>query len=90
MIFVTAWYMDKGIQPNTLGDWAKYEGARSLLDQRQLQALAEWVGCRDRDEMMKKVRLMFGEFKVVHRSLCEKVGMDEEQEMLERVMGMVL
>lgn len=33
MIVATAWYMDKGIQPNTLGDWAKYEGLRSLLDQ---------------------------------------------------------
>ncbi|MGN7313479.1 aminoglycoside 6-adenylyltransferase [Alkalicoccobacillus gibsonii] len=90
MIVVTAWYMDKEIQPNALGDWAKYEGARSWLDQRQLQALAEWDGCRDKDEIMRKVRIMFGEFKVVHRSLCEKVGMDEEQEMLERVMGMVL
>ncbi|MEN0644962.1 aminoglycoside 6-adenylyltransferase [Alkalicoccobacillus gibsonii] len=90
MIVVTAWYMDKGMQPNTLGDWAKYEGARSLLDQRQLQALAEWDGCRDRDEVMRKVRMMFGEFKTVHQSLCEKVGMDDEPEMLERVMAMVL
>lgn len=90
MIVVTAWYMDKGLQPNTFGDWAKYEGSRSLLDQPQLQALAEWDGCRDRDEVMKKLRMMFGEFKAVHRSLCESVGMDEEREMLERVMGMVL
>ncbi|MFK3936231.1 hypothetical protein ACI2JA_01805 [Alkalihalobacillus sp. NPDC078783] len=90
MIVVTAWYMDKGEQPNTLGDWAKYEGERSLLDQRQLEVLAEWDGYRDEGDVMRKVRMIYGEFKTVHRSLCECVGVDEESEKMDRVMGMVL
>lgn len=90
MIVVTAWYMDEGIQPNTLGDWAKYEGVRSQLNEWQLLLLAEWDGCRDADEMMRNLRMMFDEFKTVHRSLCACVGVDEEREMMDRVMGMVV
>ncbi|WYP26060.1 nucleotidyltransferase domain-containing protein [Alkalihalobacillus sp. FSL W8-0930] len=90
MIVVTAWCMDKRIQPNTLGDWAKYEGARSQLDEWQLVFLAEWDGRRDAEDMLSKVRMMFDEFKTVHRSLCACVGIDEESEMMDRVMGMVV
>ncbi|MBM0065886.1 hypothetical protein [Alkalicoccobacillus gibsonii] len=90
MIVVTAWYMDKSLQPNTLGDWAKYEGAHSLLDKSQLEILADWDGCRDSDDVMCKVRQMFDEFKTVHRNLCACVGIDEERKMMDRVIGMVL
>ncbi|MEK4566449.1 aminoglycoside 6-adenylyltransferase [Alkalihalobacillus sp. FSL R5-0424] len=90
MIVVTAWYMDRGLQPNTLGDWAKYEGARSQLDEWQLEVLDEWDGRRDAEDTLSKVLMMFNEFKTVHRSLCACVGIDEEREMMDRVMGMVV
>ncbi|MGN7942986.1 nucleotidyltransferase domain-containing protein [Virgibacillus sp. 6R] len=46
MSMVIAWYMDKGIQPNAFGDWAKYEGLRSKLERWQLSLLADWQSSR--------------------------------------------
>lgn len=39
---LTAWYMTSGIQPNTFGDWAKYEGDKSKLEDWQKALLEKW------------------------------------------------
>lgn len=33
------WYLEKGYQPNAVGDWSKYQGNRSKLDEMQLEKL---------------------------------------------------
>ncbi|WP_414053770.1 hypothetical protein ACMGE6_10720 [Macrococcus equi] len=33
------WYLEKQFQPNALGDWSKYQGNRSKLDDLQLDIL---------------------------------------------------
>lgn len=38
-ILVSMWYIEIGEQPNTLGDWAKYEGKKSKLSIRQKEYL---------------------------------------------------
>ena len=35
------WYMKKGLVPNSLGDWSKYEGARTKLSDNQIAQLEQ-------------------------------------------------
>ncbi|MFB5662494.1 aminoglycoside 6-adenylyltransferase [Alteribacillus sp. HJP-4] len=86
---VTAWYMDKGIQPNAFGDWAKYEGERSELDNWQLSLLASWHSSRDPNDLMSVIERMLPEFKKTHKGLCEKLDMEENSEWIDEIFGMV-
>ncbi|KGP91819.1 hypothetical protein N780_15745 [Pontibacillus chungwhensis BH030062] len=86
---VTAWYMDKGLQPNAFGDWAKYEGERSELDSWQLSLLASWHSSREAHDLMNVIEKIIPEFKKTHKSLCEKVGIEENPEWVDEIFGMV-
>lgn len=86
---VTAWYMDKGLQPNAFGDWAKYEGERSELDGWQLSLLASWHSSREPNDLMAVVEKIIIEFKKIHKRLCEKVDIEEKAEWVDEVFGMV-
>src|SRR5690606_41717707 len=77
---VTAWYMDAGIQPNSFGDWAKLEGNRSKLSELQLLLLEKWDSSRNPTQITHVMQSMFPEFKRVHKSLCEKLGIAENPE----------
>ncbi|MFC5464148.1 aminoglycoside 6-adenylyltransferase [Lederbergia graminis] len=87
---VTAWYMDAGIQPNTFGDWAKLEGNRSKLSDSQLLLLEKWDSSRDPTQITHVMQSMFPEFKRVHKSLCEKLGIAENPEWVDRILRMVM
>lgn len=89
-LMATAWYMEAGIQPNALGDWAKIEGDRSKLQDWQLVQLSKWGSGRNPSEIMSVVASMTSDFKRVHQSLCEMVGMDEDTEWVEKVLNKVL
>lgn len=86
----TAWYMDSGIQPNSFGDWAKYEGERSELEDWQKSLLESWECGRDTAEIMNVMRGIVFEFKEVHRSLCDTLGIQEDSEWINRIVNMVL
>lgn len=86
----TAWYMESRIQPNALGDWAKIEGDRSKLQDWQLVKLSKWSSGRDPSEIMSVVTSIIPDFKRVHQSLCEMVGMDEDIEWVEDILSKVL
>ena len=85
-----AWYMDKGLQPNAFGDWAKYEGVRSELDNWQLALLADWHSSREPNDLMDVLKKIIPEFKKTHKRLCEKVEIEEEPEWVDEILGMVL
>lgn len=89
-LITVGWYMEVGIQPNALGDWAKIEGNRSLLQQWQLEELAKWDSSRNPDEMMAVAPKIVEAFKKVHKSLCEQVGMEEDRAWVEQVLRKVL
>jgi hypothetical protein len=40
---ISFWYMEQGYPPNTLGDWSKYEGARSKLTNTQKNTVQQLV-----------------------------------------------
>ena len=85
-LMATAWYMEAGIQPNALGDWAKIEGDRSQLQGWQLTELAKWSCGREPSEIMGVMKMMIPEFKRVHKSLCDEVGMDENTDWVDEVL----
>ncbi|MFL2136787.1 aminoglycoside 6-adenylyltransferase [Ruoffia sp. FAM 24228] len=87
---VTAWYMESGMQPNSFGDWAKYEGNRSSLKDWQKSLLESWECKRDTVEIMNVMRSIVFEFKEVHRSLCNTVGVKEDPEWVNRIINSVL
>lgn len=89
-LMTVGWHMEAGIQPNALGDWTKIEGGRSSLKSWQLEELAEWDSNRQPENMMAVVPGIVQAFKVVHKSLCEQVGLDEERDWIERVVRKVL
>lgn len=87
---VTAWYMESGIQPNSFGDWAKYEGNRSSLKDWQKSLLESWECERDTVEIMNVMRSIVFEFKEVHCSLSKAVGVKEDPEWINRIINLVL
>ncbi|WP_211342327.1 hypothetical protein [Aquisalibacillus elongatus] len=86
----TAWYMDAGIQPNTFGDWAKYEGKRSELEDWQKSLLEAWECGRDTEEIINVMKSIVLEFKKVHRSLCDELDIKEDSEWVNKIVNMVL
>ena len=89
-LMVIGWYMEAGIQPNAIGDWAKYEGIRSQLTDFQLELLERWFSTRDSDEIMLVITKMMPEFKKVHTHLCHVLGLEENQEWIDEILHMVL
>jgi hypothetical protein len=85
-----AWYMEESIQPNTFGDWSKLEGNRSKLTQSQLALLKSWRCNPNAEEVMNVIKRMLPEFKRVDKSLCERVGLQYDEEMVEKIFKMVL
>ncbi len=83
------WYMEKGIQPNSFGDWAKYEGERSKLDNWQQTLLSNWDCGRDGLEISDVMKGIVCEFKKVHHSLCKKAGLKEDRAWINKIVEMV-
>lgn len=89
-LMTVGWYMEAGIPPNALGDWAKIEGDRSRLQSWQLEELASWDSNRNPAEMMAVVPKVVDAFKKIHKSLCAKVNLDEDSAWVEQVLRKVL
>ncbi|MED3907551.1 hypothetical protein P4568_17215, partial [Geobacillus thermodenitrificans] len=83
-------YMEVGIQPNTFGDWAKYEGERSKLEAWQLSLLESWECGRNPLEIMNVMKSIVPEFKRVHKNLCNKLGIEENSEWINGIIDMVI
>lgn len=87
---ITAWHMEAGVQPNTFGDWARLQGTRSKLEASQLILLEEWFSSPEPSEIMKVMTCIFPEFRRVHACLCHKVGLEENSDLEDQVLGMVI
>lgn len=87
---VNGWNMEAGRHSNDAWDWSKIEGERSQLELWQLNLLSGWMCGRDSKEIMKTLHSMIPEFRRLHLVLCEKTGMDSDQERFDRIINMVL
>ncbi|MBU7592776.1 hypothetical protein [Metabacillus halosaccharovorans] len=86
----TAWYMEAGIQPNTFGDWAKLEGKRSKLNDRQLLLLAQWHCSRNPNDILKVMKSIVPEFIKTHKSLCLKYDVEENPEWVKEILKLAI
>ncbi|MBM6618814.1 hypothetical protein [Bacillus suaedaesalsae] len=90
MLVANGWYMEKGIQPNTLGNWSKIEGQQSVLSEEQLSKLMCWDTCkRDDETIMKTMNSVIFEFKYVHTKLCAELGVTEDSQWIEEIFSYV-
>lgn len=87
---VTGWYMEKGFLPNDYGCWSKYEGERSKLEGWQLTLLKSWDSSRDKYSIVNSYKVIIPEFIQLHKILCEKLGIEENIEWINEVIGMVI
>lgn len=90
LLMTRAWYMISGIQPNTFGDWSKYEGSRSQLKDWQKSMLESWQCGRDRVEMMNVMKRIVLEFEKAHDSLCEILEIENDSEWVNKIVNMVI
>lgn len=89
-LVAVGWYMEMGIPPNALGDWAKIEGSRSPLKSKQLEELAKWDSNRQPENLMAVATEVICTFKALNKSLCAQVGLEEDRAWLEKVLRKVL
>ena len=87
---ITGWYMEAGMQPNTFGDWAKLEGDRSKLSDRQLSLLIQWQCCREQEEILNVMKNIIPEFIQIHKKVCEQYGVDENPEWVKEIIDLVM
>ena len=68
-ILSALWCLEKGHLPNDIGDWSRYEGARSVLSQSQQQWMQKVISldkqsvrhfCLDANQQIKQVLVRFG------------------------------
>ncbi|MEL3974010.1 nucleotidyltransferase domain-containing protein [Rossellomorea oryzaecorticis] len=84
------WEMENDRQPNTPGEWSKYEGERSPFNKNQQDLLAAWEAGREPGDINEVMREIIPEFKRVHNRLCEKLGEDERSDWVDEIVGLVL
>ena len=90
LLMAAGWYMEAGLQPNSLGDWSKLEGSRSKLMGWQLDLLEQWYSTREPSEIFTAVKSIISEFLKIHKSLCSKVDIDKSRPLIEKIINMVL
>jgi len=86
----TAWYMNSGLQPNTFGDWSKYEGDRSQLKEWQKSLLKNWKCGRNTVEIINVMKSIVLEFKKVHDSLCAILEIGNDSKWVNKIINQVL
>jgi hypothetical protein len=90
LLMTTAWYLESENQPNTFGDWAKYEGERSKLEAWQLSFLESWECGRKSIEITNVMKSIVPEFKRVHKNLCNKHGIEENPDWIDGIINMAI
>lgn len=85
------WYMEMNRHLDSPYQvWSKIEGSRSRLSEDQLQRLASWEADRDTSSVLSALESISTEFTRLNKTLSERVGMDDNSEMVSRALGLVL
>jgi predicted nucleotidyltransferase len=84
------WDMVRGRQPNAPGEWSRYEGERSPFDKREQELLSVWYAGRDPEEILRVMKEIVPEFKVVHSRLCTNIGLNEQAEWVDEIVNLVM
>lgn len=85
------WYMEMNRHLDSPYQvWSKIEGSRSRLSEDQLQRLASWEAGRDPRSVLSALESISTEFTRLNKTLSERVGMDDNSEMVSRALSLVL
>jgi predicted nucleotidyltransferase len=87
---VSGWNMEAGRHSNDPWDWSKIEGNRSQLEKWQLTLLGEWFCGRDQKDIMLTMNRIVEEFKRLHDVLCDKTGLEKEENKFNQIIDQVL
>ncbi|QHJ69890.1 aminoglycoside 6-adenylyltransferase [Planococcus halotolerans] len=85
------WYMEMNRHLDSPYQvWSKIEGSRSHLSEEQLQRLASWEADRDPRSVLTALESISTEFTRLNKTLSERVGMDDNSEVMRRALDLVL
>jgi predicted nucleotidyltransferase len=87
---VNGWNMEVDRHSNDGWDWSKIEGQRSELEPWQLSLLESWSCGRNQNEIMKTLMRMIPEIIRLHNVLCQKTGLEEKRNTLNKVIDLVM
>lgn len=90
-LIADGWYMemDKHLD-SSYGVWSKVEGNRSQLNDWQQSLLTSWSCGREPSGIARTMESMYPEILRLNKSLCQKIGIDDEEETFKRIINMVL
>lgn len=90
-LVATGWYMEMEERvDSSYGIWSKLEGERSHLKNWQLSLLESWDCCRNPNDIMKTMASITPEFFRLNNQLCNKTGLDENEEWCKKIIDLVL
>ncbi|MFD2611433.1 nucleotidyltransferase domain-containing protein [Paenibacillus gansuensis] len=87
---VNGWNMEADRMSGGGWDWSKLQGSRSPLESWQLELLEQWFAPSTAEEMIGVLNGITPEFLRLNQVLSARVGLAEEREMCEQVIGSVL
>lgn len=90
-LIASGWYMEMEEHLDSpYGVWSKIEGNRSKLEQGQLALLKSWECSRDPDQIIKTMASIVPEIYRLNKHLSKQVDIDEDEEHMRKVIGMVI
>lgn len=89
-LVVSGWYMEMDQHFDASpGSWSKVEGKRSLLNEGQCSMLQKWCCGKETVEIMGTLASMVPEILRLNHILCEKVGVEANEEQFKKILEMV-
>lgn len=87
-LLISLWLMEKGHVPNDLGDWSKYEGNRSKLNEMQKSFISQYTPISF-GEIDQFINQMNYEFCQVGRSISNKYNLSFNEEKYDFIVSLV-
>lgn len=86
---VSGWFMEMEQHfDGAFSSWSKVEGGRSDLNERELKLLREWQSGRNTDDIMAVLEQTVPEILRLNGVLSRKVGVEENRQLMERILSM--
>lgn len=90
-LLASGWYMEMERHLDSPYQvWSKMEGPRSRLNKEQLKMLADWGAGREMRSILEVLKSISTEFTRLNKTLSERVGIEDDNEMVNQALGLVL
>lgn len=82
----TMWILKAGKVPNHYLNWSRMEGPESILTAEEQEKLISWRVEGTLEDLKEKVDLILEEFKTLHKEICWKLDLIEDEAFIERIL----